>query len=161
MIYLQWEIEMTTYKYTRDDLEDAVKRSKSISETMRRLGIRSVAGGNHAHVRDRIAREGIDTSHFLGQSHLRGTVSIHKRPANEILVYNRHGRRETASVLRRALDEIGRERICAACGIDEVWNGKPLVLEIDHINDDFLDNRPENLKYLCPNCHQQKTLKLL
>ena len=40
------------------------------------------------------------------------------------------------------------------CGLSEWINGK-LVLELDHINGDHTDNRIENLRYLCPNCHSQ------
>ncbi|AGL14805.1 helix-turn-helix domain-containing protein [Actinoplanes sp. N902-109] len=35
------------------------------------------------------------------------------------------------------------------------WNGKPITLQIDHINGRFLDCRAENLRFLCPNCHSQ------
>lgn len=36
-----------------------------------------------------------------------------------------------------------------------VWNGKKLSLQLDHINGDHSDNRLENLRFLCPNCHTQ------
>jgi hypothetical protein len=36
-----------------------------------------------------------------------------------------------------------------------IWNGKPINLDLDHVNGDSTDNRLENLRYLCPNCHSQ------
>jgi hypothetical protein len=45
--------------------------------------------------------------------------------------------------------------VCGGCGLVDSWQGEPLVLELDHINGDPADNRVENLRFLCPNCHSQ------
>jgi len=49
----------------------------------------------------------------------------------------------------------GRGAECAFCHIGWSWHGKNLVLELDHINGVNNDNRRENLRFLCPNCHSQ------
>jgi hypothetical protein len=54
----------------------------------------------------------------------------------------------------RLVNEGYKENICEECKISE-WNGKHLVLELDHINGIHTDNRLENLRILCPNCHSQ------
>lgn len=43
---------------------------------------------------------------------------------------------------------------CEICGIGE-WNNQPLKLECDHIDGDHSNNRIDNLRLLCPNCHSQ------
>lgn len=43
---------------------------------------------------------------------------------------------------------------CSCCSISE-WNGKSIVLEIDHIDGNSENNIPENLRFICPNCHSQ------
>lgn len=44
---------------------------------------------------------------------------------------------------------------CAACGIGPQYNGKPLVLQLDHIDGDRKNNIQSNFRWLCPNCHTQ------
>jgi hypothetical protein len=44
---------------------------------------------------------------------------------------------------------------CSACGQGPEWCGKPLVLQKEHINGNYLDCRQANLCFLCPNCHTQ------
>lgn len=47
------------------------------------------------------------------------------------------------------------ENKCSSCDLPNQWQGKELVLELDHINGDSSDNRIENIRILCPNCHSQ------
>jgi hypothetical protein len=57
------------------------------------------------------------------------------------------------SLVKRLLAK-GWDYCCAICGINE-WCGQRLVLHLDHINGINNDNRLENLRLLCPNCHSQ------
>lgn len=43
---------------------------------------------------------------------------------------------------------------CLICNISE-WNGSKIVLELDHIDGNYLNNTEDNLRFLCPNCHSQ------
>jgi HNH endonuclease/Winged helix-turn-helix DNA-binding len=73
-------------------------------------------------------------------------------PLAELLVV---GRRRNRGHLKRRIVAAGlREDRCERCGIDE-WQGKPLSMQLHHINGDGLDNRLENLELLCANCHSQ------
>lgn len=140
------------FKYSDEQLVDAVKKSTSVMGVMRQLGIK-LTGGSHGHITRRIRRAGIDTSHFTGQGHNKGKPSPKRRKAADVLVISSNGRRAHADKLRRALLEIGRLYLCVDCGNDGTWLGRSLTLEIDHINQNWLDHRPENLRFLCPNCH--------
>lgn len=61
---------------------------------------------------------------------------------------------ETKNLRPILLNALGIPNICSICGIDE-WMSKPLSLQIDHIDGDYSNSSPTNLRFLCPNCHSQ------
>ncbi|MFB7410580.1 HNH endonuclease [Streptomyces sp. NPDC056202] len=138
---------------TEEDLRRAVLAATSVASALRALGL-TPSGQMRALFRLWTAEDGLGTSHFLGQAHQRGRPGpTPVRRADDILVRH-HGKRQTRShLLRRALREVGVPEKCARCGTGPEWLGRPMTLEVDHVNGDWSDDRRENLRLLCPNCH--------
>ena len=138
-------------KWTDEQLVDAVKTSISVREVITMLGLRG-AGGNYATIKRRVADLSLDTGHWLGQAHLRGKSHTwaKSRPLASIL---QAGSRFTSYHLKnRLLKEQVLKAICANCQLAQ-WLGRPIPLELDHIDGDRDNNQIGNLRVLCPNCH--------
>lgn len=143
------------YKYDKDLLEKAVKESLSIAGVCRKLNIRPI-GGNYKTIKFYIKLHGIDYSHFTGQGwnvgeNYRNFGKVAK--LEDILVEN-STYTSTSKLKKKLIKEGIKEDKCEKCGLTE-WNNEPISLHLDHINGNNMDNRLENLRLLCPNCHSQ------
>lgn len=130
-----------------------VQTSLSYAEIIKKLGL-IPAGGNYDTIKRRIKRLNLDTSHMTGKgwnTGVRFSPVIKAKPLNEILVKDSPFI-NTNHLRERLLSEGIKDNVCECCGL-KVWMGKPLRLEIHHINGDRSDNRIENIQILCPNCH--------
>lgn len=139
--------------WSDDDLRAAVAASTSILGVLRALG-RKPGGDTYVAVKEAIARLELSTEHFMGQGWRKGNTAAVRpaRPLEEVLV---KGRPTSTHNLRLRLIRNGvKDARCERCGITE-WMERSAPLQLDHINGDRCDNRLENLRILCPNCHSQ------
>ncbi len=147
---------------TDEEFKEVALRSVTYTELIRKLG-RPISGGSFITIKNRLKRVGIPESHFINE---RRTTCSKERgnwggnttlKPDEILVNGRHsdGRKENTHKLRSAFLSTGVQELCSICGLKPEWNGQPLRLQIDHINGIPTDNRRENLRFICPNCHSQ------
>lgn len=146
-------------KYTKEELAAVVADCFSYAEVARRFG-KSPVGGTCNNIRHMCIKWEIDTSHMTGGAHARGKPSNKRKTADDILVLGTNmDRRTKADHLRRALTESGVPYVCNECGMEPIWNGKSIILQVDHIDECYWNNVKENLQFLCPNCHSQKTFE--
>lgn len=145
-----------TTKYTKEFLEPIVSHNISMRGVLRDLGL-NYTGGNYSHIKKCILKADLDLKHFLGQSSNKGKSPINKHTKEtfieKVLV---EGSGWINQAIKEKLLEFNlKEDKCEVCGQSSLWNGKKLSLQIDHINGIFNDNRFENLRIICPNCHSQ------
>ena len=136
---------------TKEELQEIVNSSKTWQEVMHNLGYTANRGNSYKKMKEYLEEINIDTSKLDVNNPNRYSHSQYK--LEEILVEN-----STYTNMSKLKDRILKANLipykCSICGITE-WLGKKLVLQLDHINGNNRDNRLENLRLLCPNCHSQ------
>lgn len=140
--------------WTDEELIEAVKTSTTKADVLRKIGL--TLAGSYKMLSAHIARLNLDISHFKSTKDILTTARLSKRKElslDELLIsdgyyYDSH------LVKKKLLKEKVLKYECTECKLTE-WRNKSISLQLDHINGERCDNRLENLRLLCPNCHSQ------
>ena len=137
-----------------DELTRAVAQSRSIAAVMRYFGVPVTNGAFRRTLVRRIGELDLDISHMRGQGWSKGQKNPQSRRARPLEEYLVEGRYIpwTSKLRERLIREGYKQPRCEDCLRDE-WYGHPIPLELDHVNGHRDDNRLENLRIRCPNCH--------
>jgi len=138
------------WKMSSEDFRNLVSKSKSYREVLKYWLLNH--SGNYKTIQQRIREEKISTDHFLSKNPLNNTFS-NKKDLETILVKNSSYNR--TSLKKRLIKEKLIQNKCSICGMEPFWQGKPMILILDHINGTNDDCRLENLRLVCPNCNIQ------
>jgi len=143
---------MNKRSWTESQLAEAVKKSKSYRQVLFHLNLKR-AGGNYAQVKKYIKEYNLDKSHFTGRAWNKGLKGIGKPRISleEILV--KESNYQSYKLKKRLFSSGLKKQCCEMCGWNKKASDGRLPLELDHINGNSKDNRLENLRVLCPNCH--------
>ncbi len=140
-----------TKRWTKKDLLEAVKNSTSVRQVIKKLGLVE-AGGNYTQINFYIENFKIDTKHFKGKGWSKGlNIPKKSKPLHEILTKN--SRFQSFKLKKRLFSDKIKKPKCELCGWSKSSLDGRIPVELDHINGDRFDNRLENLRILCPNCH--------
>lgn len=150
------------WRISKESLMEIVNKSKTITEVLSHFNLRNV-GGNFKTLKQRLNEEGVDYSHIpKGIGHRKGKkfpnqnmMSLEDANCKLFIDYGD----ELTIPLKKIKLYIKRYNCilyeCGSCNLKSEWNNKPLSLQLDHIDGNTKNNKLENLRWLCPNCHSQ------
>lgn len=122
-------------KYSDEEIAAVISESRNLTEAAELLGI------------NRKTVQRVAWTHDVEP--LGGRRSNHDRILNTVRT------QRTPHIMRYVKKHNLLPYVCVGCRNEGSWQGRDLVLELDHIDGDCLNNRLENLRWLCPNCHSQ------
>jgi 5-methylcytosine-specific restriction endonuclease McrA len=157
---------MRKSKYTKELLEQHVATAISYSTLIQSFGLKPT-GGTYVYFQKLVRQHEINVDHFKGMGWAKDLTKDNNTTIKRIAERNSYTDEQVlcdkspASIrptrLRDLMIKNGIPYVCSEsdCDVGAEWKGKPITLHIDHVNGISNDNRLENLRFLCPNCHQQ------
>jgi len=125
-------------KYSNKELETVIAECNTISNVVNVLRIHKCYFNN---IKKFILDNKISIDHFSNTYDMTAPIIINKQ--------SYHGMKKKLLANGTLINK------CAICNLGTIWNNKPIVLQLDHINGYHYDNTIPNLRILCPNCHSQ------
>lgn len=143
-------------KPSKEEFEQIVKSGASRADILRTLGYKNNLNSVlYRALKRRITKDGISEEHIpktnLGREFPQQRVTKQaflERLSEEKILHNS----EKKHLIRFNLIE---HNCCSICGLERVWNGLELKLQIDHVDGNPKNNKLSNLRFVCPNCHSQ------
>lgn len=153
-IKLRCKRSILWFKFNDKEFTELILNSITYADILR-LHNMTAKGGNLRTLRTRIRFLNIDDNHILkgNNTNLGKNFIRDKIPLTNILV--EHSSYSRVCLKKRLLKDNLLLNRCSICGLLPTWADKPLILVLDHINGIYDDNRIQNLRLVCPNCHSQ------
>ncbi len=143
---------MSKRTWTEKELRSAIISSRSIAQALIKLGLKP-KGGNYQQFNKYVRIFSLDVTHFLGRGWKKGLSVPQKSKLPLEVILTKESDYQSFKLKKRLFSAKLKPEHCELCGWSKRTNNGYLPLELDHINGDHRDNRLENLRVLCPNCH--------
>jgi hypothetical protein len=128
---------------SKEQFEQYAKESNNWKELMSKCGYTNF--GCRTYLKKKLELFDINISHFTSQS-------TNKKYSFEDIFKENSTYTTMKCIKNKLINQFNWKYECSSCKLSE-WMGQKIPIEIDHINGIHTDNRIENLRFLCPNCH--------
>lgn len=137
-----------------DELRLMVEEANSMRELIEKVGLNATSGSNDITVKRCLNYYNIDWKSLV----LRGVThsgSKRNRELSDDELFTENCKHSRKTIKKRIIEKDLIPYKCSICGMDAVWQNRPLTLILDHINGIRNDNRLINLRFVCGNCNLQ------